>query len=84
MNEFYNDIRELQNKASEMTFDEFWGWVRKECSKVVMYGDLAEFRYRSVNGIIDAKNDRLCGGFGCFNNNTRFTTIHSHSVYFKK
>ncbi len=79
-----NDIRLLQSKADSMTFDEFWSWVNNECSHIVLCGDLADFDYGSVTATIDAKNDRLCGVFDCWDEHGNWEdTIRDMGVHFK-
>ena len=79
-----NDIRLLQSKADSMTFDEFWSWVRNECSHILLCGDLAHFEYESVTSTIDAKNNILCGVFVCRDEDGNKTkTIRCMGIYFK-
>lgn len=79
------DICLLQSKAESMTFEEFFAWVRKNCSGITLMGDFADFDYGSITATIDAKNDCLCGRFDCWDESGSWEdTIECGSVSFKK
>jgi hypothetical protein len=57
--DFKKEISEIQAKARELTCDEFIAWIRKNCSRAVVYGDVMEFTYKSVKASINARYECL-------------------------
>lgn len=59
------DIQQLKELAGSMTFREFLEWVKANCTDILLMGDFAAFRYKSVEGTISAQDNCMGGEFNC-------------------
>ena len=77
------DIQQLKELAGSMTFREFLAWVVENCTGIVLMGDNAAFRYQSVEGTVNAKDDCLGGVFYCYDRGAVMTTYIGPRTFFK-
>ena len=77
------DIQQLKELAGSMTFREFWEWVKANCIDIVLMGDYAAFRYESVEGAVNAKDNCLGGVFTCYDGGAVRTCDSGPRIYFK-
>ena len=77
------DIQQLKELAGSMTFREFWAWVMENCTGIVLMGDYAAFRYQSVEGAVNAKDNCLGGVFYCYDRGAVRTCDSGPRIFFK-